>query len=262
MKNEYLLKMDLRMLIELLSVHAPSPETKLKLLKEIAEEHQLDWDPAPAELNFFKRHEDLLNGPTQFVGWSKLPLPTEEHDETLNTDEGHTEQPDSDSDSELLDFPEVPRVSLQLRTNDASAPKNGSVIAAPFPETDHESLHYSEHENLTQDGHLKKTEEWTKEELGASKYEIPSAAIDALADKQFLPYISPPTLSSASFSAQQHISPPSLSSTKNEANVDLLDVLAAAQVAAEHAAAAARSATILAQVTNSELVSSQKKKRE
>ncbi|KAF5725613.1 IST1 [Tripterygium wilfordii] len=310
-----------RQLIELLSVRAPSPETKLKLLKEIAEEHQLDWDPASSETEFFKPHEDLLNGPTQFVGGSKLPLPTEKHDETLNSDEAHTEQPDSDSDSELLDFPEVPKVSLQPSTNVASAPEKASVTSAvPFRETDHESLHYSEHENLAPEGHLK-NEEWTKEELGISKYEMPSVAVDAKADKQFLPFVSPPTLSSASFSAQRNIPPPTLSSasisaqqnippptlssasisaqqnippptlssasfsaqqnippptlssasfsarqnisplslskTKSEANVDLQDVLAAAQAAAESAelaAAAARSAASLAQVRISELI--------
>lgn len=47
-------------LIELLSVRAPSPDAKLKLLKEIAEEHELDWDPAASETEFSKTHDDLL----------------------------------------------------------------------------------------------------------------------------------------------------------------------------------------------------------
>lgn len=47
-------------LIELLSVRAPAPETKLKLLKEIAEEYNLDWNPAATETEFFKQPEDLL----------------------------------------------------------------------------------------------------------------------------------------------------------------------------------------------------------
>lgn len=47
-------------MIELLSVRAPSAEKKLKLLKEIAEEHELDWDPAASEAEIFKPHEDLL----------------------------------------------------------------------------------------------------------------------------------------------------------------------------------------------------------
>lgn len=33
---------------------------KLKLLKEIAEEHELDWDPAASEKELLKLHEDLL----------------------------------------------------------------------------------------------------------------------------------------------------------------------------------------------------------
>lgn len=33
---------------------------KLKLLKEIAEEHELDWDPAASEKELLKSHEDLL----------------------------------------------------------------------------------------------------------------------------------------------------------------------------------------------------------
>lgn len=32
----------------------------MKLLKEIAEEHELDWDPAASETEFSKPHEDLL----------------------------------------------------------------------------------------------------------------------------------------------------------------------------------------------------------
>ena len=47
-----------RQMIELHSVHAPSPDVKLKLLKEIAEEHGLDWDPAASRTEFFKPHED------------------------------------------------------------------------------------------------------------------------------------------------------------------------------------------------------------
>ena len=47
-------------LIELLSIRAPDPDVKLNLLKEIAEEHELDWDPAASETELLKPHEDLL----------------------------------------------------------------------------------------------------------------------------------------------------------------------------------------------------------
>ncbi|KAL4294199.1 hypothetical protein AHAS_Ahas18G0204200 [Arachis hypogaea] len=96
-------------LIELLLVRAPSPEKKLNLLKEIVVEHEIEWDPAASETEFFKKHEDLLNGPTQFVG-SNVPPPEEKQDEESNTapDTFNKEQPDSDSDSDILDFPDVP----------------------------------------------------------------------------------------------------------------------------------------------------------
>ncbi|KAK7391175.1 hypothetical protein VNO78_19587 [Psophocarpus tetragonolobus] len=72
-----------RQLIELLSIQAPSPEKKLNLLKEIAAEHKLDWDSTVSEAMFFKKHEDLPNGPIQFCSQceSKLPLPGEKHTE-------------------------------------------------------------------------------------------------------------------------------------------------------------------------------------
>lgn len=47
-------------LIELLSIRAPAPDVKLKVLKEIAEEHELEWDPSASETELLKTHEDLL----------------------------------------------------------------------------------------------------------------------------------------------------------------------------------------------------------
>ncbi|CAA6664484.1 unnamed protein product [Spirodela intermedia] len=47
-------------IIELLSIRAPPIEVKLKLLKEIAEEHEVDWDPFESETEFLRPHEDLL----------------------------------------------------------------------------------------------------------------------------------------------------------------------------------------------------------
>ncbi|XLR35992.1 hypothetical protein S83_063892, partial [Arachis hypogaea] len=84
-----------RQLIELLSVCAPSPEKKLNLLKEIVVEHEIEWDLAASETEFFKKHEDLLNGPTQFVG-SNVPPPEEKQDEESDTapDTFNKEQPD------------------------------------------------------------------------------------------------------------------------------------------------------------------------
>lgn len=248
-----------RQLIELLSVRAPSPEKKLKLLKEIAEEHELDWDPAASETEFLKPHEDLLNGPTQFVSGSKKPLPDEKHDETLYSapEQPHEEQPDSDSSFDPLDFPEVPTVSLQPSANVASAPAVfPSLQTTSHPNIDHESSKsIGGIENPSHGQHLE-TEEVMQERSVANKDEQPSVPVGGMEDRQFVPFISAPSLSSASFSVTQSKSPTPLSRAKSEANVDLQDVLAAAQAAAEsaeRAAAAARSAASLAQIRISEL---------
>ncbi|GKV32379.1 hypothetical protein SLEP1_g40990 [Rubroshorea leprosula] len=248
-----------RQVIELLSIRAPSPEAKLKLLKEIAEEHELDWDPAASETEFLKPHEDLLNGPTQFVSGSKLPLPEEKHNETLKctADQVNNEEDDSDSAFDSLDFPEVPTVILRPTANVASAPTaSPPAPAASDPEIDHTlAEHSGATENMPQVPHVE-PEAVKQERSIVNEEEISDDLVGCKGDKQFLPFISPPSLSTASTSARRSDSPPAVSRTKSDANIDLQDVLAAAQTAAEtaeRAAAAARSAASLAQVRIAEL---------
>ncbi|XP_059630410.1 uncharacterized protein LOC132273466 [Cornus florida] len=242
-----------RQLIELLSVRAPAPDVKLKLLKEIAEEHELDWDPAASETELLKPHEDLLNGPTQFVSGSKLLLPKEKHDETLYSafEQAPIEQSDSDADIDPLDLPAVPKALVRPTGDTVSAPET------TLPEINHESAkNDGKNENLLHEPHLE-PEEVLQETSVATKIESPNTAVCPTEEKQFVPFISPPSLSSKSFSTKQSDPRSFLSRTKSEANVDLQDVLAAAQAAAEtaeRAAAAARSAASLAQVRISELV--------
>lgn len=47
-------------IIEKLSVSAPSPEARLSVLKEIAEEYNVVWDSFQTEAALNKKHEDLL----------------------------------------------------------------------------------------------------------------------------------------------------------------------------------------------------------
>lgn len=51
-----------RTIIEKLTVSAPSPEVKLKLLKEIAQEYNVNWDSSETEAELNKKHDDLLDG--------------------------------------------------------------------------------------------------------------------------------------------------------------------------------------------------------
>ncbi|KAG8491062.1 hypothetical protein CXB51_014213 [Gossypium anomalum] len=247
-----------RQLIELLSICAPSPELKLKLLKEIAEEHELEWDPASTETEFFKPHEDLLNGPTEFVNGTKLPLPAEKHNETSISaaDHAQIEQPDSDTDFDPLDLPEVPKVSLRPSTDAASAPVISSPSpAAPKPEIDYGPSRHSGASGYVLQMSPLEPDILMQEDSATRESEMSDDPAGAKENKLFVPFISPPSISPASISARGSDPPASLR-PKCEANVDLQDVLAAAQAAAEtaeRAASAARSAASLAQVRIAEL---------
>ncbi|XP_071737744.1 uncharacterized protein [Rutidosis leptorrhynchoides] len=239
-----------RQLIEHLSVRAPSPDVKLKMLKEIAEEHELDWDPTASETELLKPHEDLLNGPTQLAS-PKLPLPEEKHEETVHTTSQQIDNDQSDSDAEfdILDFPKVPNSSVHPTAPSETVSRPEML---PFPPSALSDLN--------------------DEPVITS----PKSAPTETGEKQFLPFISPP---SDTVAPKENIQSPQLktfvnddtqaapvkesirvSRTRTGIKDDLQDVLAAAQaaaVSAERAAAAARAAASLAQVRISELVKRQ-----
>ncbi|XP_065040427.1 uncharacterized protein LOC108952924 isoform X1 [Musa acuminata AAA Group] len=306
-----------RQVIELLSIRVPSVETKMKLLKEIAEQHELDWDPSVTENEFRKPHEDLLNGPNHVTNGSSLPLLPQKHDEhddalsSDHTDESHIE-PGSDADLDSLDLPQVPKDSVRATIDVPSA--LGNVSSRP-PSAAHD-LGF---------GHPEVTKSIPSEDMAQvppvepavsdtepSSTSSPNQSNAVLtANKQFIPFLSPPPLSSFSAPPKQNefsdpaslsstsqpapspptpysispspnggecvLPPPPLSSfsdyqaqnepasshpsfssrAKCEIDVDLQDVLTAAQSAAEtaeHAAIAARAAANLAQVRLTDLL--------
>lgn len=163
------------------------------------------------------------------------------------------EQEDADEGCDSLDFPDVPKVTVRPSQDAASAPGITPVVSR----SDHAGAVIFEEtrETLSHEKHLE-PKPLSQEEVADDR------TADGLKEdnKQFLPFISPPSLSSASFPVKEETPPPptpSINRTNSEMNnVDLQDVLAAAQVAAEtaeRAAAAARSAASLAEVRISEL---------
>ncbi|KAJ0963985.1 hypothetical protein J5N97_029107 [Dioscorea zingiberensis] len=62
------------MLIEKLSVRKPSGEKKLKILKEIAKEYQVEWDTTESEKELLKPPEEFLEGSKSFVSASSMPV--------------------------------------------------------------------------------------------------------------------------------------------------------------------------------------------
>ncbi|XP_074280360.1 uncharacterized protein LOC141605472 [Silene latifolia] len=283
-----------RQLVELLSVRAPSAEKKLKLLKDIAEEHEIDWDPAPSETELFKSHEDLLNGPTQFVSGSKVPLP-KENEEILQSTSTHAvyEHSESEEDFDELEFPEVPKMPLR--------PNAGPEMASPQPSAPHtepytsptsvdpgNTFHAAEDESLKSSANPEIGKQFvpfivpglTQSAPPVEPPSMSSASVESTkpstyleTSKQFVPFIAPAITKSSPSIDFPSVSPESrplwensessqLSNprrTRSDANVDLKDVLAAAKAAAEsaeRAAAAARAAASLTELRISELCKS------
>ncbi|KAJ9560441.1 hypothetical protein OSB04_005601 [Centaurea solstitialis] len=250
-----------RQLIEHLSVRAPPPDVKLNLLKEIAEEHELDWDPTASETELLKPHEDLLNGPSQFTS-TPLPLPQEKHEELVPKplEQTHEEQSDSDGDYDLLDLPEVPNSSIQPTVPSETVSRTEML---PFPAS---ALSDLNDESETRFG--------PNDDFPYKPDKISEKP--AMGEKQFLPFMSPPaaTTTTATVAAKETSPPPPRTKTsveyepkesaplpvprtKSGMTDDLHEVLAAAQAAAEsaeRAAAVARTAASLAQVRISELI--------
>ncbi|XP_073293626.1 uncharacterized protein [Primulina huaijiensis] len=63
-----------RMLIEKLSVKTPAGEIKLKVLKEIAKEYQVEWDTTESETELLKPPEERIEGPVNFASATSLPV--------------------------------------------------------------------------------------------------------------------------------------------------------------------------------------------
>ncbi|XP_078173897.1 regulator of Vps4 activity in the MVB pathway protein isoform X3 [Carex rostrata] len=77
-----------RHLIEKLSVKKPTGDMKLKVMKAIAKEYQVDWDTTETEQELLKPPEERLVGPTTFVSASTLPITT---NQPLQADPQHLE---------------------------------------------------------------------------------------------------------------------------------------------------------------------------
>ncbi|KAJ4963274.1 hypothetical protein NE237_023213 [Protea cynaroides] len=74
-----------RMLIEKLSVRTTTGEVKLKLMKEIAKEYQIDWDTTESEKELLNPPEKLIEGHRTFVSATSMPLnPKSSQDVELN----------------------------------------------------------------------------------------------------------------------------------------------------------------------------------
>jgi len=107
-----------QMIIGKLSACAPTAEVKLKIMKKIAEEHQVDWDSSITEPDFFRLQEDLPDGPNHVVTQTDVLTPYEEEDESHFTP---IKLPNNSMISEtrlIFPVPRVPKQEMSLRSRE------------------------------------------------------------------------------------------------------------------------------------------------
>ncbi|XXG59955.1 hypothetical protein AAC387_Pa04g1952 [Persea americana] len=63
-----------RTLIEKLSVRTPTGQVKLKIMKDIAKEFQIEWDTIESEQELLKTPEERIEGPRTFVSAASMPV--------------------------------------------------------------------------------------------------------------------------------------------------------------------------------------------
>lgn len=208
------------------------------------------------------------NGPSHIISGPTMPLPQEKHDDSVSSEhmEEHHEEADANADFDSLDLPEVPRASVRTTSDIPSAPEiNPSTgeDSSPSPfGTDSNVSKFKPAINMEDEVNNPETLNPSRENK----------------EFQFVPFVAsprpPPPFFSPSEQDDPHVSTPPFSKhgdptpfvpcdptplhgSKTEADIDLQDVLVAAQAAAEaadRAAAAARAAASLAQVRISELI--------
>uniref|UniRef100_A0A0E0QUP2 IST1-like protein n=1 Tax=Oryza rufipogon TaxID=4529 RepID=A0A0E0QUP2_ORYRU len=117
------------LLIEKLSVKKPSGQTKLKILKEIAKEHQIDWDMTETEQELLKPSEELIQGPNTFVEATNFPVKTTmsaAHAVQINPSNyssGYADEYDDERTMQFKDAASAARAAAESANRAASAAK-------------------------------------------------------------------------------------------------------------------------------------------
>ncbi|XP_071725329.1 uncharacterized protein [Rutidosis leptorrhynchoides] len=112
-----------RTIIEKLSVNAPPGEEKLKVLKEIAREYNLEWDSSSAEAEFCKKHEDLLAG--SGTALSQMPVRQDSYSSASNNTHPNMSSNSNKGSSQPLQAPQPPSNMPLLKNSEIeSSPRD------------------------------------------------------------------------------------------------------------------------------------------
>ncbi|XP_074308454.1 uncharacterized protein LOC141643272 [Silene latifolia] len=120
-----------RLLVEKLSALNPPGELKLKVMKEIAKEYQVEWDTTDTEAELLKPPEKRLDGPRTFVSAGSLPLDavaaplqTEAHKPTARLSDG-----DNETDASYKDVASAAKAAADSAKTAVAAAKAAAQLS-------------------------------------------------------------------------------------------------------------------------------------
>uniref|UniRef100_A0ACD5XZ09 Uncharacterized protein n=1 Tax=Avena sativa TaxID=4498 RepID=A0ACD5XZ09_AVESA len=150
------------LLIEKLSVNKPSGQTKLKILKDIAKEHQIDWDTTETEQDLLKPPEELIQGPNSFAEASKMPVKTTLSANIVQPNPSnyrfeYTEEYDNGGTMQFKDAASAARAAAESAAQAASAAKAAADLVNKNTHSSDESTHSSDEDG---DGDGDEDEDW------------------------------------------------------------------------------------------------------
>ncbi|KAL5557434.1 hypothetical protein UlMin_039670 [Ulmus minor] len=119
-----------RMLIDKLSVRTPTGEFKLKILKEIAKEHQIEWDTTETEMELLKAPEERIEGPRTFVSATSLPVkPVQAQSIELNKSTTSTTKGPESGSVNFVDTASAAKAAAKCANEAIAAAKAAAYLA-------------------------------------------------------------------------------------------------------------------------------------
>ncbi|VAI20778.1 unnamed protein product [Triticum turgidum subsp. durum] len=123
------------LLIEKLSANKPSGQTKLKVLKDIAKEHQIDWDPSEAEQDLLKPAEEMIvssSFPSITIQMTQTCITLVPHPSLLICSSGYADEYDDNNvrgAKQFKDAASAARAAAESAAQAASAAKAAANLA-------------------------------------------------------------------------------------------------------------------------------------
>ncbi|KAL1215607.1 hypothetical protein V5N11_024161 [Cardamine amara subsp. amara] len=164
-----------RMLIDKLSVRNPGGVFKLKIMKEIAKEFQVDWDTTETEQELLKPQEESIDGPRAFVSASSLPVNRAAHERIDSTKSVLRSSSSTSINTHYHDTESAAEAATELAKQAVAAAQAASLLATRRDTTKEFSVSSDHSTNQKDSHHHPGSRRQSRDSETSSYYAKPSA---------------------------------------------------------------------------------------